>query len=243
MKPCDNDNNVIRLQVFLSHAGLCSRRKAMELVQQGKIQVNGKIIKEPSFPVSSKDQIFFGKREIKAQEHQHLVLNKPLGVTTTRKDCFADKTVIDCLPAEFRHLNPVGRLDKDTEGLLLFTNDGDLAYRLTHPRFSVDKVYLMIITGILSSAQCDVLEKGVMVDGEKTAPCQIKDVRVNKDQTTLRMVLHEGRKRQVRQMISRVGHKVVYLKRERQGPITLGSLRVGEWRLLTEQEIRKLKNL
>jgi 23S rRNA pseudouridine2605 synthase len=215
----------------------------MDLVQQGKIQVNGKIVKEPSFPVSSADKIFFGSRQIKSKKHQHLLLYKPSGVATTRKDCFAERTVIDCLPDEFRHLNPVGRLDKDTEGLLLFTNDGDLAYRLTHPRFSVDKVYLVIITGVLSKDECDALERGVVIDGEKTAPCQIKDVNVKKDQTTLRMVLHEGRKRQVRQMISRVGHKVVFLKRERQGPITLGSLRPGEWRLLTEQEITKLNHL
>lgn len=233
----------MRLQVFLSHAGLCSRRKAMDLVQQGKIQVNGKTVKEPSFPVSSADKIFFGSKQIKRKEQQHLLLYKPSGVTTTRKDSFAEKTVIDCLPAQFRHLNPVGRLDKDTEGLLLFTNDGDLAYRLTHPRFSVDKVYLVIMTGALSPSDRDLLERGVMIDGEKTAPCQIQDVIVKKSQTTLRMVLHEGRKRQVRQMLSSVGHKVVFLKRERQGPITLGALRPGEWRLLTEQEIEKLKKL
>ncbi len=215
----------------------------MELVQQGKVTVNGKVVREPSMPIGSNDKVCFGGKAIGQKKFEYLLFYKPEGVTTTRKDFFAEKTVIDFLPSQYRHLNPVGRLDKNTEGLLLFTNDGNLAYRLTHPRFSIDKIYFVQLIGKITPSDRSKLEAGVFIEQIKTAPCQIRDVHISDEKTTLRIILHEGRKRQVRYMFGSLGYKVVYLKREKQGPISLGQLKPGQWRLLLPKEIESLKTL
>ncbi|MDD3374552.1 MAG: pseudouridine synthase [Candidatus Omnitrophica bacterium] len=244
MKPSVNETNNIRLQVFLSRCGVCSRRNAMELIQSGKVSVNDRIVFEPSTPVDpQKDKVCVDKKLISSKQYEYILLNKPAGYTTTSKDPFAKKTVFDLLPKEFKKLNPVGRLDKDTEGLLIFTNDGDLAYKLTHPKFNIDKVYKVIIVGQLKPESRAVLEKGVVLDGKKTATCKISDIRVSDNQTTLLIKIHEGRKRQVRLMFGQIKHFVRYLKREEQGPVKLGSLKLGKWRQLTSQELRSLKAL
>ena len=147
------------------------------------------------------------------------------------------------LPVELRHLNPVGRLDKETEGLLLCTNDGELLLQLTHPRFHVDKTYDVVITGQLNEEQLKKLQKGVEIEGKLTLPARITDVHTHANRTEFMMTIREGRKRQIRLMLAKVGRRVQDLKRVRQGPLTLGSLKPGDFRRLTEAEIHQLKEL
>ena len=242
MKPFGSGNK-IRLQVFLSRNGVCSRRKAFDLVMGGRVSVNGRPVTEPSTPVDpQKDSVCVDQKPVRAKAYTYVLLNKPAGYVTTREDKFADKTVLDLLPAGFHHLVPVGRLDKDTEGLLLLTNDGDLTYRLTHPRFDIDKMYRVKMTGTLEPKDRQALEKGVVIDGRRTAPARVQDARrVGKD-TEFLITIHEGRKRQIRLMVACLGQKVIYLQRVAQGPLRLGELKVGRWRELTEPEIENLKN-
>ena len=244
MKPSDKDPNSLRLQVFLSRNGVCSRRQAFDIIQEGRVGLNGRICREPSTPVDPhKDRISVDGKRVERKGYDYVLLNKPAGYITTRADRFAQKTVLDLLPREFRHLAPAGRLDQDTEGLLLLTNDGDAAYRLTHPKFNVDKTYFVRISGRLEAAQKDRLEKGIMIEGKKTFPSRITDVKVLKDQTELMITIHEGRKRQIRIMFARIGHQVIYLKRIIQGPLVLGALKVGKWRSLTQKEMDSLRKL
>lgn len=235
---------MIRLQVFLSRNGVCSRRKAMELIQQGQVAVNGKVIREPSFAIEeTRDAVAVDGRPIDVHAFQYVLLNKPAGVVTTKTSQFGQRTVLDLLPRSLQHLHPVGRLDKDTEGLLLLTNDGNLTNQLTHPSFDVDKTYFVRAHGALPSAVKSRLESGVMLEGKKTAPARIEDVRLKGEQTEFLMTIHEGRKRQIRLMLDSVGCPVVYLQRLRQGPLSLGSLKAGSWRYLDAQEITKLRRI
>lgn len=234
----------MRLQVFLSRNGVCSRRKAFDLVLGGRVSVNGQQVVEPSTSVDpDKDKIRVDDKLVGVKAYTYILLNKPRGCVTTRQDRFAEKTVYDLLPVEFRHLVPVGRLDKDTEGLLLLTNDGDLAYRLTHPRFDIDKTYRVRITGTLEAKDRQALEKGIMIDGRRTAPARIQDVRRTAGGTEFTITIHEGRKRQVRLMAASLGEKVTFLQRVVQGPLRLGDLKSGGWRELRGEEISLLKGL
>ncbi len=232
----------MRLQVFLSRNGVCSRRKAFDLIQLGKVNVNGGRVTEPSLPVDpAKDKISVSGKIVEAKNYDYVLLNKPAGFITTRKDRFAEKIVFDLLPKEFAHLVPVGCLDQDTQGLLLLSNDGDMVYRLTHPSFNIDKVYLVQILGKLDAENKAKIENGVMIDGQKTSPAKIKDLKFSRDKTELTITIHEGRKRQVRRMFEKFRLKVIYLKRLSQGPLSLGSLKVGQWRKLDQDEISLLR--
>ena len=233
----------MRLQVFLSHNGVCSRRKALELIFQGHVAVNGRIMTEPSADVDpGRDKISVNGREIETKAYTYILLNKPSGYVTTKEDRFAAQTVFDLLPPVMRHLAPVGRLDKDTEGLLLLTNDGDLAYQLTHPKFQIKKVYFVRIEGKLDLEKKRKLEQGILLDDQKTAPAGVEQIKYGKNQTEFYLTIHEGRKRQIRRMLAKIGHAVVYLKRVAQGPLQLGNLKSGQWRLLNERELEGLRN-
>ncbi|HBO97554.1 MAG TPA: pseudouridine synthase [Candidatus Omnitrophica bacterium] len=234
----------MRLQVFLSRNGVCSRRKAFDLVMSGHVSVNGRPVVEPSTPVDpDKDKVCVDDKVVAAKAYTYILFNKPQGCVTTREDRFAEKTVFDLLPSEFRHLVPVGRLDKDTEGLLLLTNDGDLTYRLTHPSFDIDKTYRVRMTGTLEPQDRQALEKGVVIEGRRTAPAKIQDARRAGNNTEFLITIHEGRKRQVRLMVAHVGKKVIYLQRVAQGPLKLGDLKLGHWRELKNQEIQILHKI
>lgn len=244
MKPIGNDKTRIRLQVFLSHNGVSSRRKAMEIVKSGRVRVNGWVVSEPSTPIDpDRDTVTVDGKGIADKKFDYILLNKPAGYVTTKEERVRAKNVFELLPEEFQHLVSVGRLDKDTEGLLIFTNDGDLAYRLTHPKFDVDKTYLVRVTGELNVSQKAKLMSGVVIDGKKTAEAKITRVKAGKDSTEFLITIHEGRKRQIRLMCDKVGHKVVYLKRINQGPIQLGDIPPGRWRRLTQTEINQLKRI
>jgi len=228
----------MRLQVFLSRSGACSRRKALDVIFAGRVSVNGRVTAEPSVSVDpEKDRVALDGRPVGLSEKAYVLFHKPQGVVTTKSDRFADKTVWDCLPADLRCLNPVGRLDKDTTGLLLLTNDGDLAHRLMHPSFDVDKVYRAHLDRPLRPADQKKLEKGVILDGALTLPCRMRSL----EAATVEVTIHEGRKRQVRRMFASLGYAVEELERIRHGPLALGDLKPGSWRPLTPDEIQTLK--
>ncbi|MCK5180016.1 MAG: rRNA pseudouridine synthase [Candidatus Omnitrophica bacterium] len=244
MKPSDKDPTKLRLQVFLSRNGVCSRRQAMDIIKEGHVKFNGQICREPSSSVDpSRDHVFVDGKRVQGKRYDYILLNKPAGYTTTKSDQYAQKTVLDLLPRKFRHLSPAGRLDRDTEGLLLLTNDGDTAYQLTHPKFNVDKTYFVRVSGNLEIEKRKKVERGVVIDGKRTAPAKIKNIKPLKNVTELMITIHEGRKRQVRFMFAKVGHKVLYLKRLMQGPLVLGALKKGTWRLLNRQEIERIKKI
>ncbi len=242
MKPSDSETKT-RLQVFLSHSGACSRREAMKVIQQGRVTVDGEVICEPSFPVDSGNEILFNGKAVTAKNHAYVLLHKPKGFVTTLEDKHAKRIVLDLLPEKFKHLYPAGRLDKDTEGLLLLTNDGDVTYKLTHPKFNVNKTYAATIIGELKSADQASLEKGVLIEGKMTAPAKVRDIKCADGKTNFTMTIHEGRKRQIRLMLAAVGYKVIALKRLSQGPLRLGDLKLGHWRVLNKQEVTVLKAL
>lgn len=240
----DNSEDRIRLQVYLSRNGVCSRRKAMDVIKDGNVSVNGKIIFEPSFPVDArKDKIEVSNKTIESKKYSYVLLNKPVGYVVTKEDRHAEKTVYDLLPEEYNHLASVGRLDKDSEGLLLLTNDGDLAFKLTHPKFNIIKTYYVKVRGLINKSIINELQHGILLDGKMTLPCKINDVKVDKNLSELIISIHEGRKRQIRLMFDCFNLKVIKLKRLSQGPIQLGSLEVGKFRRLIVKEILMLRNL
>lgn len=227
----------MRLQVFLSKAGIASRRAAADIIKSGKVTLNNKKIFEPSYKViPEKDIVSLNNKRVLPRERLYVILNKPKGVTTTKKDRFAAKVIIDLLPRGLRHLNPAGRLDKDTQGLILLTNDGDLINKITHPRFNVDKEYDVTLDRQLLSRDKARIEKGIELDGKYTAPCSIS-LKKNKK---VEITLHEGRKRQVRRMFAASGYRVLELKRIKEGSLSLEGLEEGKWRYLTEREVTQI---
>jgi len=231
----------IRLQLYLARCGVCSRRQALEMIKAGQVVLNGRKVLEPSTPVTGQlDCVEVNGKAVHAQDYKYVMLNKPRGITTTKQDRFADKTVMDILPRALRHLHPVGRLDKDTEGLLLLTNDGALTHQMTHPRFEITKTYWVRVKGCLQAESIQKLEKGIIIDTMKTAPAIIKGVVYQQQETQFLLTIHEGRKRQIRKMMHKVGHPVERLKRVAQGPLKLGDLKSGEFRFLNNSEIKKI---
>jgi len=236
----------MRLQVAVSRAGLASRRKAASIIEEGKVSVNGKIIRERGHAVDpERDEIIVGGVKIKRHEKKvYLLMNKPRSVITSKSDPEGRRTVFDLLPREpLRVLHSVGRLDKDTTGLLLLTNDGELTYRLTHPKFEIRKKYKVICEGKLSDKEKHILEKGMFIEGRKTASAKIEVLRSDDKNTELFIEIHEGRKRQIRNMFLFLGHPIESLERVSYEFLKLGSLRRGEFRHLTSEEVRRLKAL
>ncbi len=230
----------MRLQVFLSHNGVCSRRDAMVLVQAGRVKVNGQVVREPSFAIEAGDDIMADGQKVESKAYTYLMLNKPSGYVTTKEDPHAPKTIMELLPKNFHHLSPVGRLDMESEGLLLLTNDGTWAHELTHPKFHVDKTYFVRIKGKLGREKQSRLQEGIVLEGEQTAPCRIEDAKYNGTDTEFHMMIHEGRKRQIRLMLKAVGSHVNFLQRQAIGDLDLGSLPLGEWRHLDKKEVMSL---
>lgn len=206
--------------------------------------VNNRMVCEPSYDINpASDEVYLEGVSIKVRRYEYIMLNKPRGVTTTKKDRFAETTVMDLLPKEFKHLYPVGRLDKDTQGLLVLTNNGILANMLMHPKFEVDKIYVAQIGGSLKENDKVRLQQGIILEGKRTSRCQINKVNFNHNKTSFEITLHEGRKRQIRLMLQKLGYPVLHLKRIKEGSLSLGDLPVGKWRRLKEEEIKELKSL
>jgi 23S rRNA pseudouridine2605 synthase len=238
-----------RLQKILSQAGVASRRLSEELITQGRVQVNGRTVTELGTRADADaDEIKVDGRRIHAQKRKrYILLHKPRGYITSRSDPEGRPTVLDLLRGVREYIYPVGRLDYDSEGLLILTNDGELAARLTHPRHEVDKVYEARVRGIPDEHVLERLSKGVTIDGKRTAPAKVRLIDppnkrpAENEQARIELAIHEGRQRQVRNMFDAVGHPVVRLKRVRIGPIEDPNIPPGHWRDLTPQEIAKLQ--
>ena len=235
---------MIRLNKFLAQCSLGSRRKCDQLIQNGEVSVNGKIITTLGCLVDeNKDTIHYQGNSLTISKPEiYILLNKPIGYVTTSKDEKGRKTVIDLIPIKQRIFS-VGRLDIETQGLLLLTNDGNLCYKLTHPKFLVDKVYRATINKSILDKDINKLKQGIKLETGITAPCKVNLHTADKSRRTLDIVLHEGKKRQVRKMFEKLGYSVVHLIRLKFANLTLNNLTVGKWRYLTKEEIINLKRL
>ena len=236
---------LIRINKLISRSGAASRREADRLIEAGRVSVNGEIIQALGEKVDdARDRVEIDGRPIRVKvETSYLMLNKPVGFIVTMKDPQNRPSITDLLPAHDLGVVPVGRLDYDSEGLLLLTNDGELAHRLMHPRFKVTKKYRVRIKGRPEHKMLRRLEKGVILDGRKTAPAKIIRLRSGTRTTEVAVEIHEGRKREIRRMFDVIGHPVLTLKRVSFGELPLGRLRSGQWRRLTRDEISALKRL
>lgn len=235
---------MMRLQKFLAHAGVASRRAAEELIVRGRVRVNGKVMKELGTSVGEHDRVDVdGERIELAQEFTYLVLHKPPSVMTTMRDPQGRRTIANLIPQGLPRVVPVGRLDFDTSGVMLLTNDGEMAYVLTHPRFGVDKTYRVLVRGRLLPDQVKEILEGVLLEDFRAAGAQLRVVAVRKDSSVVDLTIHEGKNRQVRRMLEAVDHPVVALERLRFGPISLGSLPLGATRAVTQKELAALRSL
>lgn len=234
-----------RLHVRIAHSGFCSRRAAEKLIQDGRVEVNGQQVREMGIMVMPDDEVRVDGQKITEAKQYTLLLNKPKGVLTTLSDPQGRATILRYLPDYGVQLKPVGRLDMDTSGLLLVTNDGDLAHRLMHPRFGVEKEYLASVQGIPDEKSLDRLRKGIHIEEGKTLPAKVEMLPTDRarNSRTIKVTIHEGRKRQVRQMFEAIGHPVLSLKRVRFGPFYLKGMRGGECRLLGKAEIDELRKM
>ena len=234
-----------RLQVVLARFGIASRRGVVRMIEDGKVQVNGQVAWEKGLRVdASVDKILVEGREFSIQESPkkaYYLFYKPKGVMTTLQDPHAEKTVADFFHLVPERLFPVGRLDRDTTGLLLMTNDGELAFRLTHPKFGVEKKYRVKVQGSVAEEDAKKLEKGVQLEEGPTAPCVVRIEEKTKRETRLTVTMHEGKKRQIRRIFQKIGHRVLELERFQYGPLTLGDLKPGQKRSLSPDELRTLK--
>ncbi|MBR3797053.1 MAG: rRNA pseudouridine synthase [Clostridia bacterium] len=236
----------MRLQKYMAMCGVAARRKCEEIIASGRVSVNGQVITEMGTQVEESDIVLVDGVRIKPEEEKRYILyHKPAGEVTTVSDEKGRETVMDRFRDFPVRLYPVGRLDYDSEGLLLLTNDGELAQRLTHPSCEVDKVYLARVTGNPSNEAIERMRRGVYMEGDerKTYPAEVRVVRDESLFSDILVTIHEGRNRQVRRMFDAVGHKVLLLRRVRFGPLELGSLRRGEWRELDSFEIERLHGL
>lgn len=241
--PGGRDLEEVRLQKYLAEAGIASRRKAEELIQQGKIKVNKQVVTELGTKINpKKDQVEYeGNIVTIKNEKVYILLNKPIGYVTTAKDQFNRDSVLDLVKVKQR-IVPVGRLDMYTSGALLLTNDGDFVYQVTHPKHEIEKTYTVTIKGMITKEEIEMLKKGVKIENYMTRPAKVKILKIEeeKDQSRLEITIHEGKNRQVRKMCESVGHKVLALHRSKIAGIGVKDLPLGKWRYLSKNEINKI---
>ncbi len=234
-------NEPIRLQKFISQCGIASRRKAEELILGGHVKINGKtaILGDK---VTAADKVFVkGKRVVMPKaNHRYIMLNKPRGFITTMSDDRGRKCVAELVQNVGERVYPIGRLDKDSEGMLVLTNDGEFANKIMHPRNCVYKFYRVTVRPSIDEDQIVKLETGIELDGRKTAPAEVHVIHKEPGRVVLEMILHEGKNREIRRMCEAVGLEVARLKRTQIGGVKMGMLKQGDWRDLTEQEVKKL---
>ena len=230
-----------RLQKFIAASGLCSRRKAEELIKMGKVEIDGEVVTELGVKVSGKESIVVDGELLRREEKEYYLLNKPREVITSCSDDKNRKTVVDLIETDSR-IYPVGRLDYDTTGVLLLTNDGEFANIMMHPNNKIDKVYIAKIRGIIKGDSINKLKNGVVIDGKKTEKCRVKlrktDLKTNS--SIVEITIHEGRNHQVKKMFEAVGFEVLKLKRESVGIFTLQGLTSGDYRRLSPKEVSKI---
>jgi 23S rRNA pseudouridine2605 synthase len=234
---------LVRLNKFLSQAGAASRREADRLIVEGRVKVNGRVVAELGQKVDDAgDRVELDGRAVRTDTRPvYVLMNKPVGAVVSLRDPFGRKTVRDLLPGVKARIFPVGRLDTDSSGALLLTNDGELAFRLTHPSFEIPKVYLAKVEGSPSDETVDRLRKGIFLEGRKTAPARASLMSRSGRHGLVKLTIHEGRKREVRKMFEALGHPVKDLRRIEFAGLTVEGLRPGAWRLLDAGEIRRLR--
>lgn len=234
----------MRLQKYLAHCGVAARRKCEEIIAQGRVTVNGIVITEMGTQVDEGDVVTLDGNTLAPEETLYYILyHKPFGEVCTASDPQGRATVLDRFSDFPARLYPVGRLDFDSEGLLLLTNDGALTQHMLHPSHEVDKTYLARVTGDVSLDSIRTLRTGVALDGRETSPAEVRVIRRTGAETVLLVTIHEGRNRQVRRMFDCIGYPVIRLRRVQFGPLQLGELGRGEWRMLTPEEVDIIKSL
>ncbi len=232
----------LRLDRLLAEAGFGSRSEVKRIIKKGKVKVNGEVVKEPSFKVDpERDEITVNGEPVVYESEYYIVLNKPSGYITSTKD--RELTVMELVSdlPRFQRLFPVGRLDKDAEGLLLMTTDGELAHRLTHPKWKVPKTYLVEVEGKVKEEELEPIRKGIKLKDFTAKPAQVEVLESKEGSSKLLITIKEGKYHQVKRMFAAIGHPVKYLKRVKFGSIELGELPKGEYRHLTEEEVKRLK--
>lgn len=231
----------VRLQKYLAECGVASRRKSEELIEAGKVRVNGRIAEIGDKINPKKDTVSVnGKKIFKQKNYTYILLHKPRGFITTMKDEMDRKCVAELIKDVPGRVFPVGRLDRDSEGMLLFTNDGEFANAMTHPTKHVPKTYRVTVRPSITDEQITALTTGIIIDDRKTAPAEVRVVTKEENRVVLEIILYEGRNRQIRKMCEEIGLEVARLKRTAIGSIKLGMLKQGAWRHLNEDEVRKL---
>jgi len=228
-----------RLNKIISKSGICSRRKADELISSGKVKLNGVTVTALGIQADlSRDTILVNNRPLKKEKKIYIVFHKPKGCITTTKDRFAEKTIFDILPKFPVRVFPVGRLDKNTEGLLILTNDGAMAQKLLHPKHEIKRIYEVCVKGKVEPVTINKIEKGgLTIEDYKTSACKIKLISRSPLKTTLTITLHEGRKREIRKLFELFRHPVINLKRTHFGNIQLGTLPKGRWKYISKKEL------
>ncbi|MBO5409092.1 MAG: rRNA pseudouridine synthase [Clostridia bacterium] len=232
----------MRIQKYIAEAGICSRRKAEELIEKGLVKVNGETLSEFGYQVQENDRVEVDGQEICGFEKKvYYMMNKPVGYVTTVKDQFDRPCVMDFIGEDIKErIYPAGRLDYHTEGLLILSNDGEFVNTITHPKNEIEKKYIAVVNGIVKEENIEKLKRGVMVDKKKTAPAKVFLSEIFKDKCVVEITIREGRNRQVRKMFEAVGHHVIELKRVQIGPLELGNLKLGRIRKLNPNEVQAL---
>ena len=231
----------MRINKYIAQSGFCSRRKADELVLSSRVKVNGKIVTMLGFEIRKKDKVTIDDKLIRADKLEYFKFYKPAGYITTKADEKGRKTIYDIIPKEYHHLNPVGRLDKESSGLIILTNDGNLAYELTHPSIKVAKTYIVKVDGKLKDEQLNKLSEGIEIEKDKIAYCDWTILEENKNETLFEIVLYQGLNRQIRKMFEFLGFNVINLKRIRHANIELTGLKKGQIKPIKPRQIRELK--
>ena len=232
----------MRINKYIAQSGITSRRKADELVLSGRVKVNGKVVTMLGFEIRTKDKVTVDDKLIKADNFLYYKFYKPTGCITTKDDEKGRKTIYDYLPEELHILKPVGRLDKDSSGLLILTNDGDLIYELTHPSIKVSKVYHVKVDSKIKYEELEILAKGIELEKGKIAYCDSMILEQNSNSTLLEITLYQGINRQIRRMFEYLGHRVINLKRIRHATLDVVGLKQGQYKQLKPKQIRELKS-
>jgi len=232
----------IRINKYIASTGLTSRRGADELIQEGKVKVNGKIVKEPGMLITEKDIVFVDDKKIEVKGKKYYIFNKPPGYITAKSDPQGRKTIYDILPDFLKNLNSVGRLDKDSSGLLILTNDGEILQKLTHPSVKVAKIYKVTIEGKLTREELIKLENGIEIEEGKIAYAEVVVLEYIKGVSTLQATLYQGYNRQIRRMMEILGHPVKTLKRLAHASVNISGMERGQYRQLRPKEVSNLKD-
>jgi 23S rRNA pseudouridine2605 synthase len=238
-----HDEEAIRLNKYLAHAGLGSRRHCEDLILAGRISVNGRTVRELGTRVEPGQRVCVDGEPLRAERHVYWLVNKPRGYLCTNHDPAGRPLALDLVPQVSQRVYTVGRLDEASQGLLLLTNDGELANRLMHPRFGVEKTYLVQVVGAPTRTELEQLLKGIWLSDGHVRAHKVKRLKTQGESTWLRIVLSEGKNREIRRMLARLGHKVLHLRRIALGPIQLGTLATGKARRLTAAEVTALREL